>query len=131
MEAMTPQEILKQYRTFAVVGLSPKPERPSNDVASFLKQKGYRIVPVNPGHREILGETCYPDLLSVPFPVEVVDIFRRSELVLPVVKQAIQIGARAVWMQIGVINEEAAGKARAAGLAVVMNRCPKIELFRS
>lgn len=92
---------------------------------------GYRIVPVNPGHRKILGEICYPDLRSIPFPVEVVDIFRRSEEVMPVVDQAIEIGAKAVWMQIGVIDEKAAEKARAAGLAVVMNRCPKIEFFRS
>lgn len=127
---MNPQEILKRFKTFAVVGLSPRPERPSNDVASFLKRNGYRIVPVNPGHREILGETCYPDLISIPFPIEVVDIFRRSELVMPVVDQAIQIGAKAVWMQLGVINEGAAEKARAAGLAVVMDRCPKIESFR-
>lgn len=127
---MTPRQILDSFRTFAVVGLSPRPDRPSNDVASFLKEHGYRIVPVNPGHREILGEVCYPDLLSIPDPVEVVDIFRRSELVMPVVEQAIAIGAKAVWMQLGVINEEAAAKARAAGLAVVMDRCPKIEFHR-
>ena len=127
---MTPQQILKNYRTFAVVGISPKPDRPSHGVAAFLKEHGYRIVPVNPGHEEILGETCYPDLRSIPFPVEVVDIFRRSEEVPPIVDEAIEIGAKAVWMQIGVINEQAAAKARAAGLAVVMNTCPKIEFFR-
>ncbi len=128
---MTPREILDAFKVFAVVGLSPNPSRPSNDVASFLMSHGYRIVPVNPGHRKILGETCYPDLRSIPFPVEVVDIFRRSEEVMPIVDQAMEIGAKAVWMQIGVIDEAAAGKARAAGLAVVMNRCPKIEFFRS
>jgi len=128
---MTPREILDAYRVFAVVGLSPNPSRPSHDVASFLRDHGYRIVPVNPGHRRILEETCYPDLRSIPFPVDVVDIFRRSEEVMPVVDQAIEIGAKAVWMQIGVIDEEAAGKASAAGLEVVMNRCPKIEYFRS
>jgi len=127
---MSPREILDAWRVFAVVGLSPNPARPSNDVASFLKSNGYRIVPVNPGHREILGEPCYPELKAIPFPVEVVDIFRRSEEVAPVVDQAIEIGARAVWMQIGVIDEEAAEKARAAGLEVVMNRCPKIEFYR-
>ena len=127
---MTPQQILDTYRTFAVVGISPKPDRPSNDVASFLKARGYRIVPVNPGFTSILGETCYPDLAAIPFPVEVVDIFRRSEDVMPIVDQAIAIGAKAVWMQIGVINEEAAARARAAGLEVVMDRCPKVELSR-
>jgi len=85
-------------------------------------------VPVNPGHREILGETCYPNLASIPFPVDVVDIFRRSEEVGPIVDQAIEIGAKAIWMQIGVIDEKAAARARAAGLQVVMNRCPKIEI---
>jgi hypothetical protein len=125
---MTPVEILDAYRTFAVVGLSPRPERPSNDVARFLIGRGYRVVPVNPGHREILGLTCYPDLLAIPFPIEVVDVFRRSELVMPVVDQAIAAGAKAVWMQLGVVNDAAAAKARAAGLHVVMDRCPKIEL---
>ncbi len=127
---MTPRQILDTYRVFAVVGLSPRPERPSHDVASFLKRMGYRIVPVNPGHSEILGETCYSDLLSIPFSIEVVDIFRRSEEVTPIVDQAIAVGAKAVWMQIGVTNDAAAEKARAAGLAVVMDRCPKIEFFR-
>lgn len=130
---MTPAEILKAYRTFAVVGLSPRPGRPSNGVASFLQERGYRIIPVNPECQEekLLGETVYPDLLSVPEPVEVVDIFRRSEHVPEIVDQAIQIGAKAVWMQLGVINEKAAEKARKAGLAVVMDRCPAIELRRA
>jgi uncharacterized protein len=127
----TPREILDAYRVFAVVGLSPRPDRPSNGVASFLKKQGYRIVPVNPGHREILGEACFPDLRSIPFPIEVVDIFRRSSEARPVVEEAIAIGAKAVWMQIGVIDEEAAAIARAAGLDVVMDRCPKIEFYRS
>jgi predicted CoA-binding protein len=128
---MTPQEILRTYRTFAIVGLSPKPDRPSNDVASFLKRQGYRIVPVNPVHQEILGERSYPDLISIPDPVEIVDIFRRSEEVMPIVEQAIAIKAKVVWMQLGVINEEAAAAARAAGLEVVMDRCPKMELLRT
>jgi predicted CoA-binding protein len=127
---MNPQEILRTYRTFAIVGLSPKPDRPSNDVASFLKQQGYRIVPVNPVHQEILGERSYPDLSSIPVPVEIVDIFRRSEEVMPIVEQAIAIKAKVVWMQLGVINEEAAAAARAAGLEVVMDHCPKMELLR-
>lgn len=128
---MTPREILNLYKVFAVVGLSPNPSRPSNDVASFLQAHGYRIVPVNPRQRVILGETCYPELRAIPFPIEVVDIFRRSEEVMPVVEQAIEIEAKAVWMQIGVIDEKAAEKARAAGLAVVMDRCPKIEYRRA
>ena len=126
---MTPREILEGYRTFAVVGLSPKPDRPSNDVASFLQGRGYRIVPVNPAHEEILGERSYADLASIPFPVEVVDIFRRSEEVMPIVRQAIAVKAKVVWMQLGVINEEAAAVARAAGLEVVMDHCPKRELL--
>ncbi len=128
---MTPQEILRTYRTFAIVGLSPKPDRASNDVASFLKARGYRIVPVNPACEEILGERSYPDLISIPDPVEVVDIFRRSEEVMPIVEQAIAIKAKVVWMQLGVINEEAAAAARAAGLEVVMDHCPKAELLRT
>ncbi|HXI04679.1 MAG TPA: CoA-binding protein [Candidatus Saccharimonadales bacterium] len=127
---MTPLEILHTWKIFAVVGLSPRPERPSHSVATQLKMRGYTIIPVNPGCEEILGERCYPDLLSIPGPVEVVDIFRRSELVPPIVDQAIAIGAKVVWMQLGVINDEAAAKARAAGLEVVMNRCPAIELSR-
>ncbi len=127
---MSPGEILETYRVFAVVGLSPRLGRPSNGVASFLKSQGYRIIPVNPAFESVLGERCYPDLLSIPEPVDVVDIFRRSELVPPVVDQAIQIGAKVVWMQLGVIHEEAAAKARAAGLEVVMDRCPAIEIRR-
>jgi len=128
---MTPREILDAYRIFAVVGLSPDPARPSHSVASLLQNRGYRIVPVNPYHPELLGETCYPDLGSIPFPVEVVDIFRRSEFVGPIVDDAIRIGAKAVWMQVGVIDHAAAARARAAGLDVVMDRCPAIELRRA
>lgn len=128
---MTPIEILDTYRTFAVVGLSDRPSRPSFGVAAFLKEHGYRIVPVNPNVTQVHGEKCWPDLGSIPFPIEVVDIFRRSELVLPVVQDAIRIGARVVWMQLGVINDEAARLATAAGLEVVMDRCPVIELRRA
>lgn len=117
------EKILDSSRTIAVVGLSAKPDRPSHRVASYLKQRGYRIIPVNPGETEILGETCYPDLSSIPEPVDVVDIFRRSEEVLPIVEEAIKIGAKAVWMQEGIVNEQAAARAREAGLLVVMDKC--------
>jgi len=117
------EKILNMYRTVAVVGLSPKPDRPSNHVANYLKEQGYRIIPVNTYAGEILGETCYPDLSSIPEPVDVVDIFRRSEAVPPIVEEAIKIGAKAVWMQEGVISEEAAARAKEAGLLVVMDRC--------
>ena len=117
------EKILNSSRVVAVVGLSAKPDRPSHRVADYLKAQGYRIIPVNPAESEILGELCYPDLASVPESVDVVDIFRRSEEVLPIVKEAIKIGAKAVWIQEGVINEEAAARAREAGLMVVMDKC--------
>lgn len=119
--------ILKSYRNIAVVGLSPKENRPSYQVAAYLLAAGYNIIPVNPGQGEILGRTCYPDLLAVPGPVEIVDIFRCSEEVGAVVEQAIAIGAKVVWMQQGIVNEAAAAKARAAGLTVIMDRCLKID----
>jgi len=122
-EEKTIQKILQDSHTIAVVGLSNDPERPSYDVALFLQRRGYRVVPVNPNIPEVLGEPSYADLLSIPVPVDVVDIFRRSEAVPPLVEQAIQIGAKAVWMQKGVRNEPAAERARAAGLLVVMDRC--------
>lgn len=115
--------ILHDYRTIAVVGLSDKPDRPSFDVASYLQAQGYRIIPVNPKLSRVLGEEAYPDLLSIPFGVEIVDIFRRSEEVLPIVQAAVEKGVKAVWMQEGVINKQAAEKARAAGLDIVMDRC--------
>jgi predicted CoA-binding protein len=117
------EEILSSSRTIAVVGLSPKPNRPSYRVASYLKEQGYRIIPVNPKATEMLGEICYPDLSSIPEPVDVVDIFRRPEEVPGIVEETIKIGAKAVWMQEGVINEEAAARAKQAGLKVVMDRC--------
>lgn len=117
------EKILNSSRTIAVVGLSPKPERPSYRVASYLKESGYKIIPVNPKAGEILGETCYPRLSSIPEPVDVVDIFRRSEGMPPIVEEAIKIGAKAVWAQEGVIHEEAASRAKGAGLLVVMDRC--------
>jgi len=117
------EDILKTCKTVAVVGLSPKPNRPSYMVASYLKENGYTIIPVNHRAGEILGETCYPRLSSIPGSVDVVDIFRRPEEVPAIVEDAIKIGAKAVWMQEGVINEEAAARARGAGLLVVMDRC--------
>jgi predicted CoA-binding protein len=124
------EEILRDYRVIAVVGLSSEPERPSNRVASYLKGNGYKIIPVNPNEKIVLEETCYPDLASVPVRVEVVDIFRKPEEVLPVVQEAVRIGAKAVWMQEKVINEQAADYARKAGLKVVMNKCMRKELYR-
>lgn len=107
----------------AVVGLSPDPNRPSHAVAAYLAQHGYEIIPINPDAREILGRPSYPSLQSLPRSVDIVDIFRRSEEVLPIVEEAIKIGAKAVWMQEGVVNEAAAARARDAGLLVVMDTC--------
>jgi len=117
------QRILKQTKTIAVVGLSDKPDRDSYQIASYLQQQGYRIIPVNPRIKEVLGEKAYPRLRDVPDPVDVVDIFRRSEDVPPIVEDAIAIGAKVVWMQSGIVNEEAAARAEAAGLAVIMDAC--------
>lgn len=119
------KKLLATARTIAVVGLSPKESRPSNMVARYLIEAGYTIIPVNPGQEEILGLNCYPDLGSIPVPVDIVDIFRRSEDVPPIVAESIAIGAKAVWMQEGVIHAEAARTAQAAGLLVVMDRCLK------
>jgi len=115
--------ILRDYRRIAVVGISDRPERDSYRVAAYLAQAGYLIIPVNPNVTQVLGERCWPTLDDAPKPIEVVDVFRRSELVEPVVDAAIRVGAKAVWMQDGVVNETAAAKARAAGLLVVMDRC--------
>ncbi|MGQ9494217.1 MAG: CoA-binding protein [Anaerolineae bacterium] len=123
----TIQKILQDSRTIAVVGLSSDPERPSYEVARYLQQRGYRIIPVNPNESEVLGERAYPDLVSIPEPIDVVDIFRRSEAVPPIVEQAIQIGAKAVWMQKGIHHEGAAAQAQGAGLLVVMDRCMMAE----
>ena len=123
----TVRDILEKSKVIAVVGLSPKPERDSHEVAKYLQGQGYRIVPVNPRADTILGEKSYPDLASIPEKVDVVDIFRRSDDVPPVVDQAIDIGAKAVWMQLGIVNEDAAAKAREAGLGVVMDRCMLVE----
>jgi len=122
--------ILSTPQTIAVVGCSPNPERDSHRIAQLLQRKGHRVIPVNPGQREILGETCYDSLKDIPTQVDMVDIFRRSEFVAPLVDDAIAIGAKIVWMQLGVIDEEAAQKAQQAGLTVVMDRCPAIEYRR-
>jgi predicted CoA-binding protein len=116
-------EILQPGQTIAVVGLSSKRYRPSFGVAEYMKNAGFHIIPVNPFESEVLGEKSYQKLESIPEHVDIVDIFRRSEFVLEIVEAAIRIGARAIWMQEGVIHEDAAAKARAAGLAVVMDRC--------
>ncbi len=119
--------ILRNSKVIAVVGLSDKPDRPSYDVASYLMAHGYKIIPVNPNITEWKGLKAYASLSDVKEKIDVVDIFRKSEDVSPVVVEAINIGAKAVWMQLGIVNEEAARKARAAGLRVVMDRCMKIE----
>ena len=116
-------EILSRSRVIAVVGLSSKKFRPSYGVAEYLQRQGYRVLPVNPNETEILGEKAYARLEDIPEKVDIVDIFRRSELVMPVVESAIAIGAGAVWMQEDVVDEQAAQKARDAGLDVVMDRC--------
>lgn len=123
-------EILKNSRTVAIVGVSPKEDRPSYRVASYLKSQGYDMIPVNPACSEVLGEISYPDLLSLPRPVDVVDIFRRSEDVPQIVEQAIKIKAKVVWMQEGIVNEAAARTAQQAGLKVVMDHCMRKEHLR-
>lgn len=120
------EEMLAQ-KTIAVVGLSPRPDRPSYQVAEYLKDAGYRIIPVNPALEEVLGEKSYPDLKSVPETIDVVDVFRRPSDVMPVVEDAIEAGAGYVWMQEGIVNEAAAEKAKAAGIPVVMDLCIKKE----
>lgn len=120
-------KILKEASTIAIVGLSPKVNRPSNQVARYLMDKGYVIVPVNPGQEVILGLTCYPNLQSVPVAVDIVDVFRKPADVPGVVDSAIEIGAKVVWLQLGIVHQQAALKARMAGLKVVMDRCIKVD----
>ena len=121
------QEILKDNTTIAVVGLSPKMERPSNRATRYMLEAGYQIIPVNPGHHQILNQPCYPDLLSVPGNIDIVNIFRRSEQILPIVQDAITKKAKVIWMQEGIVNEEAAKLAKDQGLFVIMDRCIKID----
>jgi hypothetical protein len=123
----TLRRILKTGKTIAVVGLSANWWRPSYFAAKYLQEHGYRIIPVNPQYQEILGEKCYPNLRAIPEKVDVVDCFRKSEEIPPLADEAIAIGAKVLWLQIGVINHAAAEKARDAGLDVVMDRCMKIE----
>ena len=124
------RDILKNGRTIAIVGLSDNPDRDSYRVAAYLKDHGYTIIPVNPAKPEILGEKSYPDLASIPAPVDIVDIFRNIEAIPGIVDEAIQIKAKAVWMQLGLAHNESARKAREAGLAVVQSKCLKIEHSR-
>jgi predicted CoA-binding protein len=121
------KDILENARTIAVVGLSSSPGKSSYRVAAYLKYVGYRVIPVNPYSDEILGERSYPDLESIPETIDVVDVFRPSEKLIPIVEDAIRIKAKAVWMQLGIINEAAAEIARSAGVKVVMDRCMKVE----
>lgn len=124
------RRILRENRTVAVVGLSSNWYRPSYFAAKYLLDHGYRVIPVNPKQASILGQRSYPSLLEIPEPVDVVDIFRKPPQVPSLIEQAIRIGAKVVWMQLGIVHEEAAARARAAGLEVVMNRCMKIEYAR-
>jgi len=126
------RELLANARTIAMVGASDRPDRPSNGVMKFLQDQGYRVIPVNPQitGEHIHGEYVWRELAQIGEPIDIVDIFRRPEAVGEAVDQAIAVGAKAVWMQIGVINAEAARRAEAAGLKVVMDRCPKIEIPR-
>ena len=128
------RELLTAARTIAVVGISDDPERDSYMVAEFLQRQGYRIIPVNPRlvnlNIQVLGEKAYATLRDVPEKIDIVDIFRRPETVMPVVEDAIAAGAGAVWMQLSIVNEEAAARAEAAGLNVVMNRCMAVEYRR-
>jgi predicted CoA-binding protein len=125
-----PRNILLRYRRIAMVGVSGNPTRASYRALVHMKSKGYTIYPVNPSYDEILGLKCYKSLLDIDQPVDIVDIFRRPETVMPLVSEAREIGAKVFWMQIGVINEDAAAQAAAAGLEVVMDRCVKIEHCR-
>jgi len=126
----TLRRILKDCRTIAVVGLSADWFRPSYFAAKYMQEHGYRVIPVNPRYQEILGEKCYPSLRAIPEKVQIVDVFRKTQDVPPIAEEAIAIGAKVLWQQLGVKNEDAAARARAAGLETVMDRCVKIEHAR-
>jgi predicted CoA-binding protein len=122
--------ILDGAKTIAVVGISHKEDRDSHKVAKYLKEHGYKMIPVNPKYKEVLGEACYPDLKTVPEPIDIVDIFRNVEVIPAVVDEAIDVKAGCVWMQLGLCHNGAAEKAQSAGISVVMNKCTKIEHSR-
>ncbi len=124
------RRVLQENKVIAVVGLSPNWNRPSYFAAKYMLEHGYTVIPVNPGAAEILGQKCYPDLASIPCKVDLVDVFRKPEDALPIAEEAIRIGAGCLWLQLGVINRQAADRATAAGLDVVMDRCVKIEYAR-
>lgn len=126
-DANTIRNILQKARTIAVVGASEKPWRDSNSIARFLKSKGYTVYPVNPKYHEIDGERCYPDLKSLPAAIDIVDVFRQPSAVPAIVKEAVEVGAKTLWLQYGVIHEEAAAEAERAGLQVVMNHCIAVD----
>jgi len=130
MDDETLRLALMGARTIAVVGLSDKASRPSYGVARYLQSQGYRIIPVNPSYTEVLGQRCYPNLAAIGEPVDVVDCFRKSEDIVPIAREAVAIGAKVLWMQLGIRNEEATRIALDAGLDVVMDRCIKIEHAR-
>jgi len=123
-------QLLRDAKTIAVVGASPKPDRPSHGVAKFLIDRGYDVIPVNPlwAGKEILGRLVYASLSEIPVPVDIVDVFRRAEDCLPIAEEAVKIGAKALWLQLGIINDDAMRVAADAGLIAVQNRCPAIEL---
>jgi len=123
-------QILQQAKTIAVVGISHKEDRDSHKVAKYLKEHGYKMIPVNPKYTEVLGEKCYPSLQDVPERIDIADIFRNLEAIPGIVEEAIAAGVGTVWMQLGLAHNEAARKAEAAGLRVVMNKCTKIEHYR-
>lgn len=124
------RRILSSYKTVAMVGLSANWHRPSNFAAKYLLDHGFKVIPVNPAYDEVLGQRCYPSLREIPEPVDVVDVFRKPEDVPPIVEDAIAIGAKVLWLQIGVIHPEAMARAEQAGLEVVADRCMKIEYAR-
>lgn len=121
------RDVLSSSKTIAVVGMSPNPARPSNEVARYLMANGYTVIPVNPGQREILGQICYPTLDAIPQAIDIVDVFRNAAEVLPIAQAATRIGAKCLWLQLGVINDEAVQHASDAGLRVVVDRCTKLD----
>jgi len=129
-DLVTLRRILSTHKRVAMVGLSADWWRPSFFAAKYLLEHGFKVIPVNPKYEEILDQKCYPDLKSIPTPVDIVDLFQKTERVPPFVDEAIEIGAKVVWMQLGIINQQAAQKALDAGLEVIMDRCMKIEYAR-